>query len=57
MSHSPGSDGQVPHALNEVNDRIRSLMDEPASTERAERYRRLLSLWTARSRDDVTKAA
>ncbi|MCX4458702.1 MULTISPECIES: hypothetical protein [Streptomyces] len=57
MSHSPGPDGQVPHALNEVNDRIRSLMDEPASTERAERYRRLLSLWTALSRDDVTKAA
>lgn len=57
MSHSSGPDGQVTHALDEVNDRIRNLMDEPATSERAEKYRRLLSLWTALSRDDVTKAA
>ncbi|MEU3245703.1 hypothetical protein [Streptomyces sp. NPDC006875] len=57
MSHSPGPDGQVPHALDEVNDRIRHLMTEPVGTARAEEYRRLLSLWSLLSREDVTKAA
>lgn len=57
MSHSPGPDGLVPHALDEVNNRIRHLMTEPAGTARAEEYRRLLSLWSVLSREDVTKAA
>ncbi|MET8288054.1 hypothetical protein ACGFWD_23285 [Streptomyces sp. NPDC048448] len=57
MSYSPGPDGQVPHALDQVNDRIRHLMTEPASSARAEEYQELLSLWSALSRDDVAKAA
>ncbi|MFF1468079.1 hypothetical protein ACIQWL_08700 [Streptomyces mirabilis] len=57
MSNSSGPDGQVPRALDEVNDLIRRLMDEPATTTRAEKYRHLLSLWSQLSRDDVTTAA
>ncbi|MEV6740458.1 hypothetical protein AB0N14_27310 [Streptomyces sp. NPDC051104] len=40
-----------------MNDRIRSLMDEPASEQRAETYRSLLELWAEVSRDDMIKAA
>ncbi|MER8160198.1 hypothetical protein [Streptomyces sp. NPDC094472] len=32
-------------ALDEINDRIRILMDEPADKRRAEEYTRLLVLW------------
>ncbi|SOE31824.1 hypothetical protein [Streptomyces sp. OK228] len=57
MSNSSGPDGQAPRALDEVNDLIRRLMDEPASITRAEKYRHLLSLWSQLSRDDVITAA
>ncbi|WP_411092343.1 hypothetical protein [Streptomyces sp. 049-1] len=34
-------------ALNDVNDEIRRLMDEPATRERAARYQELLKRWTS----------
>ncbi|MFD7052125.1 hypothetical protein ACFWBS_28095 [Streptomyces mirabilis] len=57
MSHFHGPDGQAPHALVEVNDRIRHLMTKPATTARAEEYRELLSLWAEASRDEFERAA
>ncbi|MFI0765686.1 hypothetical protein ACH4TQ_12505 [Streptomyces sp. NPDC021218] len=36
----------MPPALDEINRRIRLLMDEPANKRRAEEYTRLLMLWT-----------
>ncbi|MBP8535936.1 hypothetical protein [Streptomyces sp. MK37H] len=47
-------------ALEEINDRIRLLMDEPASQRRAEEYTRLLVLWaeaTTANGSDWGKAA
>ncbi|MDN3059594.1 hypothetical protein PH213_34700 [Streptomyces sp. SRF1] len=35
----------MPPALDEINRRIRLLMDEPADKRRAEEYTRLLVLW------------
>ncbi|MEV6127900.1 hypothetical protein AB0M05_13885 [Streptomyces violaceusniger] len=36
----------MPPALDEINRRIRLLMDEPANELRAKEYTRLLVLWT-----------
>ncbi|MEU8870413.1 hypothetical protein AB0D24_04470 [Streptomyces javensis] len=37
----------TPPALDEINDRIRLLMNQPADKRRAEEYTRLLVLWAA----------
>ncbi|MER5699247.1 hypothetical protein [Streptomyces mirabilis] len=57
MSHFHGPDGRAPHALVEVNDRIRHLMTKPATTARAEEYRELLSLWAEATADEFERAA
>ncbi|MBO3682721.1 hypothetical protein [Streptomyces sp. NEAU-YJ-81] len=50
----------MPPALDEINRRIRVLMDEPATKQRAVEYTRLLVLWasaTAADGSDWGKAA
>lgn len=41
----------------DINARIRQLMDQPASEERAAEYQRLLVLWAEVTRRDVGQAA
>ena len=43
--------------LDQVNDRIRRLTDEPAGDERSASYAQLLVEWAEVSRDDVEQAA
>ncbi|MGW4731858.1 hypothetical protein ACWEQC_22290 [Streptomyces shenzhenensis] len=57
MPTTPRPHGQVTPALDDVNDRIRHLMGQPASPSRAEEYRRLLDLWAELTQDDVEPAA
>jgi len=57
MPTPPRPHGQVTPALDDVNDRIRNLMGQPASPSRAEEYRRLLDLWAELTRDDIEPAA
>ncbi|WP_405893663.1 hypothetical protein OG272_15550 [Streptomyces sp. NBC_00104] len=57
MPHSLRPHGQVTPALDQVNDRIRRLMDEPAGEERSASYAELLVEWAEVSRDDVVQAA
>ncbi|WP_328349166.1 hypothetical protein OG800_48835 [Streptomyces sp. NBC_00445] len=45
MPHPPRPHGQVTPALDELNDRIRRLMDQPPSAERTAAYERLLRQW------------
>ncbi|WP_157839995.1 hypothetical protein [Streptomyces megasporus] len=42
-------DGPYCPAQEEVNDRIRHLMEQPADEQRAEEYARLLHLWAETS--------
>ncbi|MET7694876.1 hypothetical protein ABZT06_44390 [Streptomyces sp. NPDC005483] len=44
-------------ALDDVNARIRTLMGEPATPARAERYRLLLDLWGSLTRGNLEPAA
>ncbi|TMU98204.1 hypothetical protein [Streptomyces sp. DASNCL29] len=44
----------MPPALDEINRRIRLLMDEPADKRRAEEYTRLLVLWAEATTADET---
>lgn len=57
MPHSLRPHGRVTPALDQVNDRIRSLMQEPASDERTEAYAQLLTEWADVTRDDIAQAA
>lgn len=64
MSYSPQTPGRTDRFddldhfdLDGLNARIRRLMSGPAAEGRAEEYRRLLWLWTERSRSDVVEAA
>ncbi|WP_405961317.1 hypothetical protein OG235_37285 [Streptomyces sp. NBC_00024] len=57
MPHTLRPHGPVTPALDQVNERIRRLMDEPAGDERTETYARLLVEWAEVSRDDVVQAA
>jgi hypothetical protein len=45
MSSTSRPDGQVPPALDDINTRIRHLMEQPADERQAEEYARLLVLW------------
>jgi hypothetical protein len=49
--------GLVRPAPDEINDRIRSLMDQPAGGQRSAAYADLLALWAEVTRDDVEQAA
>ncbi|BBC29479.1 hypothetical protein SGFS_007730 [Streptomyces graminofaciens] len=57
MPHSLWPHGRMTPALDQVNERIRRLMDEPAGDERTEAYARLLVEWAEVFRDDVVQAA
>jgi len=57
MPTSPRPNGQVPPALDDVNDRIRQLMSEPVGTGRTKEYTRLLTLWADLTRAEVDQAA
>ncbi|MBC9729239.1 hypothetical protein [Streptomyces sp. TRM68367] len=57
MSPLPRPDGQVTPALSDINDLIRSLMDQPTSEERTAAYAELLTQWANVSQDDVEPAA
>lgn len=57
MPHSLRPHGRVTPALDQVNDRIRSLMKEPASDERTAAYAQLLTEWADVTRDDIAQAA
>ncbi|GHD72656.1 hypothetical protein GCM10010317_083340 [Streptomyces mirabilis] len=57
MSHSPGPDGRVTPARDEINNRIRRLMAGPAGRKRTADFERLLALWAEATRDDVEPAA
>ncbi|MFF0092647.1 hypothetical protein ACFYSF_22170 [Streptomyces canus] len=49
--------GQKAPALDQVNARIRLLMDQPESTQRSEEYETLLRMWAEVTRSDVEPAA
>jgi hypothetical protein len=49
--------GLVRPASDEINDRIRNLMNEPAGGQRSAAYAELLALWAEGTRDDVEQAA
>ncbi|WP_328980684.1 hypothetical protein [Streptomyces canus] len=57
MSSPPQPHCQVAPALAQLNDQIRRLMDQPSTTGRAKKYRRLLDLWAKLTREDVEPAA
>lgn len=57
MPFSPRPPGQVTPALDDLNDRIRRLMDQPTSEDRSATYADLLTLWAEVTRDDVDQAA
>ncbi|MDX3069321.1 hypothetical protein PV518_45535 [Streptomyces sp. ND04-05B] len=57
MPFPPRPDGQVTPALDEVNDLIRSLMDQPADEQRSTAYAALLAQWAQVQRDDIAPAA
>jgi hypothetical protein len=57
MSNPSGPHGRVTPALDEINNRIRRLMNGPAGRKRTAEYERLLSLWAEATRDDVERAA
>lgn len=57
MPIHPRPHGQVTPALEQVNESIRNLMDQPATPQRAEAYRRLLEVWADVSADDLAEAA
>lgn len=57
MSHSLRPHGRVTTALDQVNERIRRLMDEPAGDERTAAYSRLLAEWADVTQDDIAQAA
>ncbi|GAB3117704.1 hypothetical protein GCM10027160_28620 [Streptomyces calidiresistens] len=46
----------LPHR-DEVNARIRLLMEQPAGVERTREYARLLTLWAAAGRPELVTAA
>jgi hypothetical protein len=49
--------GPVAPAPDEVNDRIRRLMDQAAGHQRSAAYADLLALWAEVTKDDVEQAA
>ncbi|WP_181387238.1 hypothetical protein [Streptomyces sp. Act143] len=49
--------GQKAPARDQVNTRIRILMDQPESAERSEEYQSLLRTWAEATRSDVEPAA
>ncbi|MFE9129238.1 hypothetical protein ACFYOF_28115 [Streptomyces sp. NPDC007148] len=57
MHDAPRPHGQVLPAPDHINERIRTLMDEPPTQERCDAYLRLLLLWAEVSDDDLTTAA
>ncbi|MER6367468.1 hypothetical protein ABT255_03650 [Streptomyces mirabilis] len=57
MSHSPGPDGPVTPAPDQVNASIRNLIGEPPTPQRAEEYRRLLFLWADSMQTEMIEAA
>lgn len=57
MSNPSGPHGRVTPALDEINNRIRRLMNGPAGRKRTAEYGRLLALWAEATRDDVEPAA
>ncbi|MFJ8143077.1 hypothetical protein [Streptomyces sp. NPDC096013] len=57
MPFTPRPHGQVTPALDDLNDWIRHLMQQPSSPSRSEEYRRLLDLWGERTRAEVEPAA
>ncbi|WP_158751608.1 hypothetical protein [Streptomyces bicolor] len=57
MPFSPRPDGQVTPALDDVNEVIRDLMDQPADEQRSATYAELLAQWAEVGRDNVAPAA
>ncbi|MFB0617209.1 hypothetical protein [Streptomyces sp. AGS-58] len=57
MSTRPRLDGPPRAALDDINQRIRHLMRQPASSWRTQTYHELLAEWEALTRGDVEPAA
>ncbi|MER7477474.1 hypothetical protein ABTX60_07425 [Streptomyces sp. NPDC126510] len=57
MSSPPRPHGQVTPALEDLNELIRNLMDQPADDQRSATYSELLAQWAEVTRDEVGPAA